>query len=266
LSGPVSSDQFRDRDRICCHDISVTQCYAIDALLRRGPSTLNDLAGELYLDKSTASRVVTTLVRKSYVTRTPHPDDGRAVVLAVTPAGRRLHDRIARDLVEEETRLLEEFEPEVRRGAARLIFRLARAAAARARRRRGPRLRTCRESPGMPLVTRALPLGLLAWLGAGAAGTEDWTQWRGPSRDAVVADLGFLEDWPARLVPRWRVEVGEGPSTPVVSGTTVFVFSREGDEGGRPGSGPRDGRGGAFPSSRRAARTSSLPCSPGRPS
>src|SRR4026209_916514 len=38
--------QFRDRDRICCHDISVTQCYALDALLRRGPSGLNELAAE----------------------------------------------------------------------------------------------------------------------------------------------------------------------------------------------------------------------------
>ena len=78
--------QFRDRDRICCHDVSVTQCYAIEALIRRGPSGLNDLAAELYLDKSTASRVVATLERKGYVTRAAHPDDGRAIVLSVTPA------------------------------------------------------------------------------------------------------------------------------------------------------------------------------------
>src|SRR6185295_17411735 len=61
--------QFRDRDRICCHDISVTQCYALEALLRRGPSGLNELAAELYLDKSTASRVVAALQRKKYVSR-----------------------------------------------------------------------------------------------------------------------------------------------------------------------------------------------------
>jgi len=124
--------QFRDRDRICCHDVSVTQCYAIDALLRRGPSTLGALAAELFLDKSTASRVVAALERKRYVSRAPHPEDGRAVVLTVTAAGRRLHDRIRRDLVHEEKLLLEDFEPEVREAAARLIFRLARAAASRA--------------------------------------------------------------------------------------------------------------------------------------
>ena len=94
LSELVRVYQFRDRDRICCHDISVTQCYALEALLRRGPCGLNELAAELYLDKSTASRVVAALERKGYVSRAPHPEDGRAVVLTVTPAGRRLHDRI----------------------------------------------------------------------------------------------------------------------------------------------------------------------------
>jgi len=123
--------QFRDRDRICCHDVSVTQCYALEALIRRGPSGLNELAAELYLDKSTASRVVATLERKGYVSRAAHPDDGRAIVLRATPAGRKLHDRIRQDLVHEARELLQDFEPEVREGAARLILRLARAAAAR---------------------------------------------------------------------------------------------------------------------------------------
>jgi MarR family 2-MHQ and catechol resistance regulon transcriptional repressor len=131
LSELVRVYQFRDRDRICCHDVSVTQCYAIDALIRRGPGTLNDLARELYLDKSTASRVAATLVRKRYLARAAHPGDGRAMLLSVTAAGRRLHDRIKGDLIGEARRLLEGFEPEVGEAATRLILRLARAAAAR---------------------------------------------------------------------------------------------------------------------------------------
>src|SRR5687767_7135081 len=131
LSELVRVYQFRDRDRICCHDISVTQCYALEALIRRGPSGLNEVAAELYLDKSTASRVVATLERKKYVSREPHPEDGRAVVLTASPAGRRLYERIRTDLVAETRQLLEDFEPEVRKGAARLILQLARAAAER---------------------------------------------------------------------------------------------------------------------------------------
>jgi MarR family 2-MHQ and catechol resistance regulon transcriptional repressor len=123
--------QFRDRDRICCHDVSVTQCYALEALLRRGPSTLNDLADELYLDKSTASRVVAALARKGYVSKGRDPNDGRAFALTVTAAGRRLYQRIRKELVAEERDLIADFDPEVREAASKLIVRLARAAEVR---------------------------------------------------------------------------------------------------------------------------------------
>lgn len=131
LSELVRVYQFRDRDRICCHDISVTQCYALEALIRRGPCGLNELAAELYLDKSTASRVVAALERKGYVTRASHPDDGRAVVLSASPAGRRLCGLIRTDLVAEARALLQDIEPSVRKGTATLLRRLARAAAER---------------------------------------------------------------------------------------------------------------------------------------
>jgi DNA-binding MarR family transcriptional regulator len=123
--------QFRDRDRICCHDVSVTQCYALDQLLRRGLATLNELAGDLCLDKSTASRVVATLQRKGYVARTAHPRDARAVLLTVTASGKRLVERIRGDLVEEKKALLTEFPEEVRESAAELIQRLTAASRAR---------------------------------------------------------------------------------------------------------------------------------------
>ena len=131
LSDLVRVYQFRDRDRICCHDVSVTQCYALEALVRRGPSTLNDLAKELYLEKSTASRVVATLERKRYVARKAHPTDGRAVLLSISAAGRKLYETIRQDLLEEERQLLKDFEPEVRVAAARIMARLARAAEVR---------------------------------------------------------------------------------------------------------------------------------------
>ena len=123
--------QFRDRDRICCHDISVTQCYAMEAIARRGPLSLNDLAAELYLDKSTASRVVAALERKGYLRREPHPEDGRSLLHHLTPAGRRLHDRIEHEIVDEEMALLAEFPSDTRRAMARAVTKLAAAAASR---------------------------------------------------------------------------------------------------------------------------------------
>ena len=131
LSDFVRAYLVGERDRICCHDISVTQCYALAALLRRGPSTLKTLAADLGLDKSTASRVVTTLQRKRYVGRVAHPVDARAVLLDVTPAGRRLHDRIRDDRIGELTRVLASFPPDVSDGVGEVMRRLANATRAR---------------------------------------------------------------------------------------------------------------------------------------
>ena len=131
LSDLIRVYQFRDRDRICCFDVSVSQCYGLEALVRRGPMTLNDLAALLYLDKSTASRVVDALERKKYVARTPHPKDGRAVLLEATAEGRELYGRIAEGILAEERALLAEFDPEIRQAMTQLVARLARAAAAR---------------------------------------------------------------------------------------------------------------------------------------
>lgn len=131
LSDLIRIYQFRDRDRICCHDVSVSQCYGLQALVEHGGMTLNDLAAHLYLDKSTASRVVDALERKGYVERAPHPGDRRALLLAATAAGRELHRRIQRDLLAEEEALLAGFDPEIRRAMTQLLARLARAAAAR---------------------------------------------------------------------------------------------------------------------------------------
>lgn len=122
--------QFRDRDRICCFDVSVSQCYALEGLVRRGDMTLNDLAAYLYLDKSTTSRVVDALERKGYVTRTPHPKDGRALLLAPTQEGRSLEGRIRESILAEERQLLSDFSPDVRQSMTQLLRRLTRAAQA----------------------------------------------------------------------------------------------------------------------------------------
>lgn len=123
--------QFRDRDRICCYDVSVTQCYALEAVVLEGPLGLNELAARLYLDKSTTSRVVDALEKKGYVERRESPEDRRALRLVATAEGCGLHARIQGDILAQERELLAEFPPEVRQSMARLIGQLARAAAAR---------------------------------------------------------------------------------------------------------------------------------------
>jgi MarR family 2-MHQ and catechol resistance regulon transcriptional repressor len=120
--------QFRDRNRICCEDVSVTQCYTLNTVIRLGSPVLRELARQMYLDKSTTSRVVDSLVRKGHARRIADPADRRSVRIEATAAGRDLAARIERRLVEQERDLIADFDPEVRQATARLIARLARAA------------------------------------------------------------------------------------------------------------------------------------------
>ena len=131
LTDLVRVYQFRDRNLICCHDISVTQCYALDALVRGGTMTLGSLATTLLLDKSTTSRVVETLERKGYLKRVTHPSDARALQLSASARGRSLHERIRRTLLEEERAIIADLPADVRRATVDVVRKLARLAAER---------------------------------------------------------------------------------------------------------------------------------------
>jgi outer membrane protein assembly factor BamB len=59
---------------------------------------------------------------------------------------------------------------------------------------------------------------------------QDWSQWRGPSRDGIVPAASAPSSWPNSLRRTWRVEIGEGYSSPVVSRGSVFVHGRKDPE------------------------------------
>jgi len=120
--------QFRDRTKICCEDVSVTQCHTLSALIRMRAPSLQALADEMFLDKSTTSRVVDSLVRKGYARRVSEPVDGRIVRVEPTRRGVELYEKIELSLVEQQMALISDFDPEVRQATTRLIARLARAA------------------------------------------------------------------------------------------------------------------------------------------
>lgn len=122
---------FRDRDQICCYDVSVTQCHALEVLVERGPLRSVALADGLRLDKSTTSRVVDALVRKEYVEKLADAEDARAVSLRVTAKGRALYQRINGELIAQQAELIQGLDAEVRAGATEIIRRLAKAAEAR---------------------------------------------------------------------------------------------------------------------------------------
>jgi outer membrane protein assembly factor BamB len=60
--------------------------------------------------------------------------------------------------------------------------------------------------------------------------TPEWNQWRGPGRDGSVRSFTPPARWPERLILKWKVPVGGGYSSPVVSSSLVYVHSRRDEE------------------------------------
>jgi outer membrane protein assembly factor BamB len=69
---------------------------------------------------------------------------------------------------------------------------------------------------------------LLALL-APTASAADWPQWLGPNRDGSTAEK--IPPWKGNLKPLWSENVGDGHSSPVVAGGTVFLhYAKAGKE------------------------------------
>lgn len=78
-------------------------------------------------------------------------------------------------------------------------------------------------------VTEWLVLGLM--FAAGHLRASDWPQLLGPTRDAVYAGPALAEKWPAdgpRVV--WKLDVGEGYSSPVVAEGRLIQCHRQEDQ------------------------------------
>lgn len=90
--------QLQSRNRVCRHGITVTQCYALEALVERGGSLVTELASALALDKSNASRVSDSLVDLGLARVQPVPGNARARRLVPTAKGERLAARIAAEI------------------------------------------------------------------------------------------------------------------------------------------------------------------------
>ena len=65
----------------------------------------------------------------------------------------------------------------------------------------------------------------------GAAVGGDWPQWRGPSRDGVSLETGFLQQWPAGGPPlAWTISgLGKGYGTVALQGDRLYVQGTQGD-------------------------------------
>src|SRR6476661_2362375 len=80
-------------------DLTVTQLSALTSLRLAGALTPRELADTERVQPPTMTKIVAKLEERGLVRRTPHPTDGRQVILAATESGRAviLEHRRARD-------------------------------------------------------------------------------------------------------------------------------------------------------------------------
>jgi outer membrane protein assembly factor BamB len=87
---------------------------------------------------------------------------------------------------------------------------------------------------------RAAFVTLLLLLAAGML-AANWPQWRGPHRDGIAA-LDRKGPWPQKLNQLWKVEVGEGHSSPIVVGDRIFLLARKNENEVAYSLAPEDGK------------------------
>src|ERR1700734_510908 len=75
---------------------------------------------------------------------------------------------------------------------------------------------------------RLANFAICALVGATLAMAADWTEWRGPHRDGGL--INEPRAWPEKLNLKWKIEVGEGHSSPILVGDSVYDFARLNDQ------------------------------------
>ena len=76
-----------EREAVCCGDVTVPQCIALQELLG-GPRDVGALAAVLGMTLSGATRLLDGLEMRTFVVRERATDDRRRVEVQLTPAGR----------------------------------------------------------------------------------------------------------------------------------------------------------------------------------
>lgn len=111
-------------------DLTVTQLSALTSLQMAGALTPRELADTERVQPPTMTKIVAKLEERGLVRRTPHPTDGRQVILSATEAGHDVLAQFERARDEWLASRLAELTPEERdtlRRAAEILQQVARA-------------------------------------------------------------------------------------------------------------------------------------------
>lgn len=114
LSDLAECGAAEDEERICCYDVSVSECRALQVLRDETAPAMQRLAGRLGVTKSGATRIVDRLERKGYARRERDAADGRVCCVTATSEGTALLRRIEGERIAHGQAIMEEIEPSSR--------------------------------------------------------------------------------------------------------------------------------------------------------
>lgn len=103
----------------------------LNRLDKEGPMGVKALAASMGIDSSTVTRQVAPLVDTGLVKRTSHPEDGRAVVLQLSPRGHARLEEVRSSRRQLMAELTDDWEPQEREVFCALLMRFNAALSAR---------------------------------------------------------------------------------------------------------------------------------------
>jgi len=117
----VRLHQLRDRARVSAAGVTVAGAHALEVLAEQGALSLTALSAELFVDRSTACRIVGLLEDHGWVLREADPRDGRSIRVQLTAPGRALEAALREGAVRELGETLADIPAENRAEALRFF-------------------------------------------------------------------------------------------------------------------------------------------------
>ena len=106
------------------YGIAIPDYRVLLALAYYGEMSVREIASYIEMDKALVSRVVARLVANERVVSKPDPNDGRLVLLSITPTGLALFEEILPFSLDRQRRLLESLDADEREPFMRMLDKL----------------------------------------------------------------------------------------------------------------------------------------------
>ena len=115
-----------ERDQICCGSVTPAQCVLLQTL-REGAWDVSTLAERTSVTKGAMTRLIDGLERRGLVARMRGENDGRRVLVSLTPSGRKEAERLALFTERSVQTILDRIPEEERKHVVRSIHLLRKA-------------------------------------------------------------------------------------------------------------------------------------------